>query len=456
LKSVLIANRGEIAVRIIKTCQEMGIRSVQVYSEADRDSLAVKMADESINIGPPQALKSYLNHEAILEAARSSKVDAIHPGYGFLSENAEFAANVEKSGVIFLGPSSESIRILGDKVKARKLAVEAGVKVVPGTEGGVSTTEEAISFASQIGFPVMIKAAAGGGGKGIRVAANTQMLKEMLEISSAEAKAAFGDGTLYLEKVVENARHVEVQFMGDGKSYVHCFERECSVQRRRQKVWEEAPAIGISDDIRNRICEAALSIAQKAGYVGIGTVEFLYDTRTTEFYFIEVNTRIQVEHPVTEMITGIDLVRVMIEIASTGELPLTQKKIQKTGHAIECRINAEDPFNDFFPSPGCVDRFLPPEGAGVRFDSMLFEGYTVPPYYDSLLGKLIVSSSSRAAALEKMDRALDDIIIEGIRTTIPLHKRLVSEKQIQAGNFDINFLENMLVSDQEQRKNNND
>ncbi|MEC9248428.1 MAG: acetyl-CoA carboxylase biotin carboxylase subunit, partial [Pseudomonadota bacterium] len=249
---------------------------------------------------------------------------------------------------------------------------------------------------------------------------------------------------------------VEIQFMGDGKSYVHCFERECSVQRRRQKVWEEAPAIGISDDIRNRICEAALSIAQKAGYVGIGTVEFLYDTRTTEFYFIEVNTRIQVEHPVTEMITGIDLVRVMIEIASTGELPLTQKKIQKTGHAIECRINAEDPFNDFFPSPGCVDRFLPPEGAGVRFDSMLFEGYTVPPYYDSLLGKLIVSSSSRAAALEKMDRALDDIIIEGIRTTIPLHKRLVSEKQIQAGNFDINFLENMLVSDQEQRKNNND
>ena len=349
LNSILIANRGEIAVRIIKTCKEMGIRTVQVHSQADSDSMAVQMADEAIEIGPAPAAKSYLNGVKIIEAALMAGVEGVHPGYGFLSESADFAQMIEKTGLIFVGPRSETIRSLGDKVEARKIAVDAGLKVVPGTPKGITESAEAIASASMIGFPVMIKAAAGGGGRGIRIAGDEAVLREMLQISASEAQAAFGDGTLYLEKVIKNARHIEVQFIGDGKDYVHCFERECSLQRRRQKVWEEAPAMCVSNKIREQICEAALSLAKKVGYVGVGTVEFLYDEQHKEFYFIEVNTRIQVEHPVTEMITGIDLVRVMIEIAGTGTLPLSQKDVNMSGHAIECRINAEDPSNDFFP-----------------------------------------------------------------------------------------------------------
>ena len=444
LNSILIANRGEIAVRIIKTCKEMGIRTVQVHSQADSDSMAVQMADEAIEIGPAPAAKSYLNGVKIIEAALMAGVEGVHPGYGFLSESADFAQMIEKAGLIFVGPRSETIRSLGDKVEARKIAVDAGLKVVPGTPKGITESAEAIASASMIGFPVMIKAAAGGGGRGIRIAGDEAVLREMLQISASEAQAAFGDGTLYLEKVIKNARHIEVQFIGDGKDYVHCFERECSLQRRRQKVWEEAPAMCVSNKIREQICEAALSLAKKVGYVGVGTVEFLYDEQHKEFYFIEVNTRIQVEHPVTEMITGIDLVRVMIEIAGTGTLPLSQKDVNMSGHAIECRINAEDPSNDFFPSPGLVEELLIPSGENVRFDSMLYEGYVVPPFYDSLIGKLIVLGESREGALKKMRNALAEMQIRGIDTTIPLHRQLIDNKQVQDGIFDTNFLELLL------------
>ena len=444
MKTVLVANRGEIAVRIIKTLKALGIHSVQVFSDADEQSLAVRLADESIRIGPPQAAKSYLDKDKILEVALAKDVDAIHPGYGFLSENAEFARGVEESGIKFLGPASQTIEILGDKVEARKLAVKAGVPVVPGTSGAISDLKSALLAAEEIGFPVMIKAAAGGGGRGIRIAQNPAMLEELVTISASEAKAAFGDGTLYLEKLIENARHIEVQFMGDGENYVHCYERECSTQRRRQKVWEEAPAIGISEEIRKEMCEAALALAKSARYVGVGTVEFLYDSDTKDFYFIEVNTRIQVEHPVTELITNLDIVKIMLEIAENETLPFTQGDIKKVGHAIECRINAEDPFNQFFPSPGNVEVFRPPIGEGVRFDGMLYEGYSVPPYYDSLLGKLIVWGQTREIALARMEKALNAFEIQGIKTTIPLHLNLLKTKEIKEGTFDIKFLEEYL------------
>ena len=444
IHSVMIANRGEIAVRIIKAAKALGLRTVQVYSKADADSLAVRLADESVEIGPPAAKKSYLNIEAILAAAAATRVDAIHPGYGFLSENADFADAVVAAGMVFVGPDGAAIRLLGDKVAARRVAAEAGVPTVPGSDGRVSDLAEGRAVVSRIGFPVMIKAAAGGGGRGIRVVRTIAEFDQQFPQASAEAAAAFGDGGLYIERLVENARHVEVQILGDGTDFVHCFERECSLQRRRQKVWEEAPAVGLPVAVREKLCASAVSLARSVAYRGAGTVEYLYDEPTQEFYFIEVNTRIQVEHPITEMITGLDLVQEMLRVAGGLPLSIKQEDIAITGHAIECRINAEDPRRDFMPWPGLVQKLEVPAGKGIRFDTMLFDGYTVPPFYDSLLGKLIVHAESRAACLVKLRDVLGGLKITGIPTTIPLHVALSADPEVATGRFHTRFLEGWL------------
>ncbi|CCD84070.1 acetyl CoA carboxylase, biotin carboxylase subunit [Bradyrhizobium sp. ORS 285] len=447
LRSVLIANRGEIAVRIIRAAKALGLRSVLAHSIADKDSLAAQLADETIEIGPPAAKKSYLNIEAVLNAAKASKVDAVHPGYGFLAENAEFADAVTAAGIVFVGPSAEAIRLLGDKVMARQVAALAGVPTVPGSDGRVTALDEAIAIAARIGFPVMIKAAAGGGGRGIRIVGDAEEFARQFPQASSEAAAAFGDGGLYIEKVIERARHVEVQILGDGTDVVHCYERECSLQRRRQKVWEEAPAVGLPDDVRQRLCASAVALGRAVGYSGAGTVEYLYDDATSEFYFIEVNTRIQVEHPVTEMITGIDLVQEMLKIAGGARLSVTQDDVCIQGHAIECRINAEDPHQGFMPAPGTIERLVVPEGEGIRFDTLLFEGYAVPPFYDSLLGKLIVRGETRADCLARLREALDGLAISGIPTTIPLHAALARDASVADGRTHTRFLEPWLETD---------
>ena len=444
IRSVLVANRGEIAVRIIRAAKALGLRTVQVHSKADADSLAVRLADEAIDIGPAAAKKSYLNIEAILDAARAAKVDAVHPGYGFLSENAEFAAAVVAAGMKFVGPDADAISLLGDKVAARQVAAKAGVPTVPGSDGRVDDVEQAKAIVERIGFPVMIKAAAGGGGRGIRIANTLEEFERHFPQASAEAAAAFGDGGLYIEKVIEKARHIEVQILGDGENFVHCYERECSLQRRRQKVWEEAPAVGLPEDVRQRLCESAVALVRSVRYSGAGTVEYLYDEVSREFYFIEVNTRIQVEHPVTEMITGLDLVQEMLRIAGGEKLSVRQEDISISGHAIECRINAEDPRRNFMPGPGKVDKLVVPEGDGIRFDTMLFEGYTVPPFYDSLLGKLIVHGADRAECLAKLGKALAGLEIVGIPTTVPLHAALAADADVAAGRFHTHFLEGWL------------
>ncbi len=440
-KSILIANRGEIAVRIQKTCKKMGIRTVQIFSEADEDSLAVKLADKSILVGPAQAAQSYLQSEKIVKVAVEEEVDAIHPGYGFLSENAAFAKMVEDSKCDFIGPSADTISLLGDKARAREEAIIAGLKVVPGTTKKLVDIDEATEVAETVGYPVMLKAAAGGGGRGIRIVENRAELAQAFAISSAEAEATFGDGNLYLEKVIKNARHIEVQIAGDGENFVHFYERDCSIQRRRQKVWEEAPAVCLDGKVRERVCEDALSLVSAVNYKGVGTVEFLYDQETDECYFIEVNTRIQVEHPVTEMITGLDLIELMINISSAKKLNLKQQDIKIAGHSIECRINAEDPENNFFPSPGRVDRLVVENRSGVRFDTMLFDKYVVTPFYDSLVGKLVVHAKDRPDAIKKLKKTLGDLRIEGISTTIPLHLELCSSKVVIDGDFDTEFLE---------------
>lgn len=444
IRSVLIANRGEIAVRIIRAAKALGLRTVQVYSQADADSLAVRLADEAVEIGAPAAKKSYLNVEAVLAAAKAKAVDAVHPGYGFLAENADFAEAVTAAGMVFVGPSAEAIRLLGDKVAARKVAKEAGVPTVPGSDGRVADAGAARAIVERIGFPVMIKAAAGGGGRGIRIVADMEEFERQFPQASAEAAAAFGDGGLYIEKVIERARHVEVQILGDGKNFVHCFERECSLQRRRQKVWEEAPAFGLTPELRDRLCSSAVALARSVGYSGAGTVEYLYDETAGAFYFIEVNTRIQVEHPVTEMVTGIDLVQEMLRIAGGAPLSVRQEDIAISGHAIECRINAEDPFRDFMPWPGTVEKLSVPEGQGIRFDTLLYDGYAVPPFYDSLLGKLIVHGADRADCLSRLRAALAKLEIQGIPTTIPLHAALAADADVAAGRFHTRFLEGWL------------
>ena len=412
IAKLLIANRGEIAVRIIRAARELGVRTVQVMSEADREMLAAKLADETIVIGPPQAAKSYLNRDAILAAAAKTGADAIHPGYGFLSENADFAEAVERAGLVFVGPRSETIRQMGDKAAAREAAERAGVPTVRGTAGRVSdaTAEQA----AEIGFPIMIKAAAGGGGRGIRVAHTAAELEQLLPQASAEAAAAYGDGGLYLERFIERARHVEVQVLGDGNDAIHVYERECSLQRRRQKIWEEAPAACLDAETRERLCGSAACLARAVRYRGAGTLEYLYDEATGEFFFIEMNTRIQVEHPVSEMVTGIDLVKEMIRIAAGEPLSIRQADVRLSGHAIECRINAENPAKGFFPSPGSVTALQVPNGPDVRFDTMLYPGYVVPPFYDSLLGKLIVRGETRDEALARMKTALDGLAVQGI------------------------------------------
>ncbi|MBN7808931.1 MULTISPECIES: acetyl-CoA carboxylase biotin carboxylase subunit [Agrobacterium] len=440
---ILVANRGEIAVRIIKAARELGLSTVQVVSKADHEMLSARMADERVEIGPAHASKSYLRTEAIIEAALQTGAEAIHPGYGFLSENADFAQAVKDAGLVFIGPTADTIRSMGDKAVAREMARRAGVPTVPGSDGRVDQSSAA-DVARLLGLPLMIKAAAGGGGRGIRVAETVDELEALMSLASTEALAAFGDGGIYLERFIARARHVEVQVLGDGVDAIHLFERECSIQRRRQKVWEEAPAPYLSDSVRARICKASVAIAKQVSYTGAGTVEFLYDDKTDEFFFIEMNTRIQVEHPVTEMVTGIDLVQEMIKIAGGERLSLRQNQIKLEGHSIECRITAEDPENDFRPTPGTITDLSVPEGKGVRFDSHIYAGYTIPPFYDSLLGKLIVWGADREAAIGAMQNALRELKIVGVVTTIPLHDRLASSDDVRSMNTHTRWLETWL------------
>jgi acetyl-CoA carboxylase biotin carboxylase subunit len=441
-EKVLVANRGEIALRVVRACQELGIPAVAVYSEADETALHVRHADESVNIGPPAAGKSYLNVERIIEAAKETGADAIHPGYGFLAENAAFARAVTDAGIKFIGPSAEAIDKLGDKSAARRLAREADVPVVPGSEN-VSSADEAVATAEEIGYPVMIKAAAGGGGRGIRVAEDEEGLRESVQAAKREAQSAFGDGTLYLEKFLAGPRHVEVQVMADhAGNAIHLYERECSMQRRRQKVLEESPSPGISEEIREKMCEAAVRLAREADYANAGTVEFLVEG--DEFYFIEMNTRIQVEHPVTEMLTGVDLVKEQILVASGEPLSLKQENVPFVGHSIEFRLNAEDPDNDFMPSPGEVTFLDVPGGPGVRVDSAMYQGYKIPPFYDSMVGKLIVWALTRDEAISRARRALREYRLEGIKTTIPLHLRLLEDEAFRSGDYHTGYLEELL------------
>ena len=444
MKKVLIANRGEIALRIIRACRELGIPSVAVYSDADEEALHVRQADEAIYIGPAKAQKSYLNIEAITEAARDKGADSVHPGYGFLAENARFAAACREAGLTFIGPSAETMERIGDKSAARRLAEKADVPVVPGTEGN-ATPEDAMERAEEIGYPVMVKAAAGGGGMGIRVVESEGELEEAVKKAGQEAEAAFGEGSVYLEKFLEEPRHVEVQVMGDGEgNVIHFHERECSMQRKRQKIIEEAPSPGISPKTREEISQAAVRLAKAAGYANAGTVEFLVD-EDESFYFIEMNTRIQVEHPVTEEITGVDLVKEQLKIAGGEGLSLSQGEIPLSGHSIEFRINAEDPDNDFFPSPGEVITVEIPGGPGVRVDTAVFAGYQIPPFYDSLVGKLIVWGNDREEALARGRRALEEYRLEGIKNTIPLHLRLLDDEAFRSGEYHTGYLEGLLA-----------
>ena len=447
VRSVLIANRGEIAVRIIAAAKTLGIRTVQAHSLADADMLAVRLADAAVCIGPPAAAKSYLNIQAVVTAAVNAGVDAVHPGYGFLAENAEFADAVAAAGLIFIGPGGDTIRLLGDKVAARQAAAAAGVPTVPGSGGRIADLSVARKIVEELGFPVMIKAAAGGGGRGIRLAADFEAFEQVFSQASTEALKAFGDGGLYVEKLIAKARHVEVQILGDGDNVIHCFERECSLQRRRQKVWEEAPAAMLPARVRQSMCASAVSLAKSVGYRGAGTVEFLYDEEAGAYYFIEVNTRIQVEHPVTEMITGLDLVAQMFRIAGGERLALRQQDVAVRGHSIEVRINAEDPGRNFQPWPGRVETLKVPQGPDIRFDTMLYAGYAVPPFYDSLLGKLIVHGETRDACLATLRRALDQLEITGLPTTIPLHQALARDACVAAGAFHTRFLETWLQTE---------
>jgi acetyl-CoA carboxylase, biotin carboxylase subunit len=446
IRTLFVANRGEIAVRIIRAAKALGMRTVQAASSADREMLAARMADEVAEVGPPHATKSYLNKEAVVAAAVRSGADAVHPGYGFLSENADFAAMVEGAGLMFVGPRPETIRAMGDKAVAREMAARAGVPTVPGSNGRIEDAGAASEAAEAIGYPLMIKAAAGGGGRGIRIAASPAELEAQMPQASAEALAAFGDGGLYLERFVPRARHVEVQVLGDGEAAIHLYERECSLQRRRQKVWEEAPAICLPPERREALCASAVRLAKSVGYRGAGTMEYLYDETTGDFYFIEMNTRIQVEHPVTEMITRVDLVQSMLLIAGGEPLSYRQSDIAIRGHAVEVRINAEDPAKRFMPAPGRVAHFRAPEGEGVRFDTMLYEGYVVPPFYDSLLGKLIVAGDSREEALRRLRTALQSLSIEGLATTRGLHLALLENEDVQSGGVHTRWLEDWLPS----------
>lgn len=452
-KKILIANRGEIACRIIRACKEMGVRTVAVYSEADAEALHTQMADEAICVGPARAADSYLNMQNILSAALLTQSEAIHPGFGFLSENSTFAEMCEELNLVFIGPGKEAIDSMGNKAKARELMDKAGVPIIPGSNGFLKDDREALEKAKTIGFPVMLKAAAGGGGKGMREIHSEEELRPAFLAAQAESSAAFGDGRLYLEKIISPARHIEVQVLADNYGHViHLGERDCSLQRKHQKVTEEAPSVALNPEKRTRIGEIAVQAAKSIHYRNAGTIEFLMDTQGN-FYFMEMNTRIQVEHPITEMITGIDLIKEQLKIAAGQPLAIQQEEIQITGHAIECRINAENPSFNFAPSPGKIDFLLLPSGGpGVRVDSGLYQGVVIPPHYDAMVAKVIVHGKDRNEAIAKMKRALDEMVIEGIQTNQFFHQDLLENKEVLAGNYDTLFLEREFIPEWEQMK----
>ncbi|WP_086351163.1 acetyl-CoA carboxylase biotin carboxylase subunit [Candidatus Enterococcus clewellii] len=439
---ILIANRGEIAVRIIRACRELGIRTVAVYSEADREAMHAQLADEAICIGPAKATESYLNVQRVLSAAIVTNAEAIHPGFGFLSENSQFASMCEECNLTFIGPKSETIDAMGNKINARKLMIEAKVPVIPGSEGVLATVEEALAVAEKIGYPVMLKAAAGGGGKGIRKVMSKDELPAQFDSAQQEAKAAFNNGDMYIEKIIYPARHIEVQILGDHFGHViHLGERDCSLQRNNQKVMEESPSVVISDEKRALLGETAVRAAKAVGYQNAGTIEFLMDT-SGDFYFMEMNTRIQVEHPVTEMVTGIDLVKAQIRIAAGEELKIKQKDVTISGHAIECRINAENPAFNFAPAPGTIENLLLPSGGmGLRVDSAMYNGYKIPPYYDSMIAKVIVHGENRFDAFMKMQRALSEIVTDGLMTNAEFQLDLITHESVLAGDYDTSFLQ---------------
>jgi acetyl-CoA carboxylase, biotin carboxylase subunit len=441
---ILIANRGEIALRIIRACKELGIKTVAVHSDVDSEALHVKLADESICIGPASSAKSYLNMKAIISAAEVTDADAIHPGYGFLSENAEFAEICKNCGITFIGPTAENMRLMGDKISARQTVTKAGVPILPGTKEGVHTAEEAKRIAAEIGYPVIIKATAGGGGRGMKVVHSPASLPNAFAAARSEAQAGFGNPEVYIEKFCERPRHVEIQIMADQHgNVIHLGERDCSIQRRHQKLIEEAPCPVLSPALRKKMGECAVAAAKAVGYTSVGTMEFLLD-KDHNFYFMEMNTRVQVEHPVTEMITGVDIIKEQIRSAAGLPLRFKQSDIKIHGHAIECRINAEHPFK-FTPSPGKIDGYHTPGGLGVRVDSAVYDQYTVLPHYDSMIAKLIVHADTREEAIKRMARALDEYIIEGIKTTIPFHQKIMDNKEFIEGNVDTGFIERMVI-----------
>ncbi|WP_307891977.1 acetyl-CoA carboxylase biotin carboxylase subunit [Bacillus swezeyi] len=442
IKKLLIANRGEIAVRIIRACKEMGIDTVAVFSEADREALHVQMADEAFCIGPKLSKDSYLNITNIVSVAKMTGADAIHPGYGFLAENADFAELCEEVNVTFVGPTSEAISKMGTKDVARETMQQAGVPIVPGSKGIIEEIEDAVSLARDIGYPVIIKATAGGGGKGIRVARTEEELINGIKITQQEAATAFGNPGVYIEKYIEDFRHVEIQVLADTQgNTIHLGERDCSIQRRLQKLLEETPSPALDEGIREQMGQAAVKAAEAVQYTGAGTVEFIYDYREQKFYFMEMNTRIQVEHPVTEMVTGVDLIKEQIKVASGEKLSLTQAEVTFNGWAIECRINAENPEKNFMPSPGKIEMYLPPGGLGVRVDSAAYPGYSIPPYYDSMIAKVITYGQTREEAVSRMKRALSEFVIEGVHTTIPFHLKLLEHETFVSGEFNTKFLE---------------
>jgi acetyl-CoA carboxylase biotin carboxylase subunit len=448
IRKLLIANRGEIAVRVIRAARELGIQTVAVFSEADRDALFVRYADQSVCIGPPPLSESYLFYQNILAAAKSTGADAIHPGYGFLSENALFAEACRAINVIFVGPSPQAIRKMGDKATAKKLMKDAGVPTVPGSEGVIESAAAARALADEIGYPVVIKATAGGGGRGMRIVHEKKELENAFQAAVSEAKQAFGDAGVYVEKFIQNPKHVEIQVLGDKHGrVVHLFERDCSIQRRYQKLLEEAPSPALDDATRAAMGRIAVAAAHSVRYDSVGTIEFIYDSKTKEYFFIEMNTRIQVEHPVTEMITGVDLVKHQIQVAAGERLALSQKEVGRSGHAIECRINAEDPRRDFMPQTGTLGQYIVPGGPGIRVDAGVYPGYAIPPFYDSLIAKLVVWGETRKDAISRMKRALAEFIVEGVATTIPFHQRIVQHPEFHRGTYTTDFIREILAGE---------